>query len=146
MNVRPLLLFFLAAGALLAPAPDASGAKETVWKPVEGCILKLEGRAVKTWNVYRAEKNNRLLLVQLGRRYLILDTKERWVQELAPSDVKAHGKDFVTSSGGKRKPIPSGNWVTRDVGPAELIRVRLMDYGKVLEVQVPHPYNFRVAY
>jgi hypothetical protein len=146
MKLRPLIFLFLAAGAVLAPVLHASGAREVAWKSVEGCILKLEGRAVKTWNAYRAEKNNRLILVQLGRRYLILDTKERSVQEVAPSEVKLHGKDFVTSAGAERKLIPSSNWVTRDVGPAELIRVRLMDYGKVLEVQVPHPYNFRVSY
>ncbi len=146
MSRSAFFLAMLVVCAALGPSLRGGGAQEIVWKPEPQALLKLEGRAVRTWNVYRSDKKKQLVLVQLGHRFLILDTKERTVHELAPTDVKPHGKDVASPEPGDAKVIPSAEWVMRDVGPAQLIRVRLMDYGRVLELQVPHPYNFRVAY
>jgi len=42
--------------------------------------------------------------------------------------------------------IPSSDWTQRDVGPAELYRLTLGDYGRVLEVSLPHMPDLRGFY
>ena len=136
-----------AVSAFLPLAALAGGAQPIVWKPETTALLKLNGRPVKTWSVYRAEKKKDWILVQLGHRYLLLDTKQHTVRELDPATVKADGKNVESPEPqGQERRIESTDWNLRDIGPAELVRVKLLDYGGVLDVQLPHPYNFRVAY
>lgn len=118
-----------------------------VWKQSQASLLKLNGRAVKTWNVYGAEKKNNLILVHLGRRYLALDTKAREVYEFHFESLTPKGEGFESGPlESAWRQIPTTGWYMRDVGPAELIRVKLMDYGCTLEVQTPHLYDFRVSH
>jgi hypothetical protein len=134
---------FFAAAEPASPAGDA-----VVWKQVEDAQLALGGRGVKTWNVYLSAKQKNLILVLLGRRYLLFDTKKHAVYELDPKDLEAHGKDIEShnplDNPGKR--IPASEWVDRDVGPAQLVRVRLGDYGCTLQLQLPHPVDLRGVY
>jgi hypothetical protein len=132
----------------------SSGARATArdtdkinWKPLEDAQLKLEGRPLKKWNVYAAEKRKNLVLILLGHRYLTIDLKERAVYELPPSDLQQNGKDFQSEDptvGGKT--VPTSEWLVRDVGPAELVRVKLGDYGRTVEIQLPHRPDLRWAY
>lgn len=117
------------------------------WRPLEDAQLKLEGRPLKKWNVYAAEKRKNLVLIQLGRRYLVVDLKARAVYELPPSDVQQNGKDFQSedpTAGGRS--LPTSDWLVRDVGPAELVRMKLGDYGRMVEIQLPHRPDLRWAY
>jgi hypothetical protein len=61
--------------------------------------------------------------------------------------LQAQGKDF--ESGDLAQPsqlIPSSDWSVRDVGPAELILLTLGDYGRVLQITLPHPPDLRPFY
>lgn len=117
------------------------------WKPVEAAVLKLDNHAVKTWSVYLAEKRKQLILIQLGQRYLALDTKAHAVYEFDRQTIRRKGPSLESPDlQNSWRQIPSADWTTRDIGPAQLVRVKLMDYGRVLEVQLPHPYDFRVPY
>lgn len=118
-----------------------------VWKEVEGAQLKLDGRGVDKWKLYLGEKKKNLLVVLLGRRLLALDKKARQVYELPPNVLQAHGKVYESenpASIGRR--IPSSEWEDRDIGPAEMLRVKLGDYGSKLELQIPHMVDLRSVY
>lgn len=142
LRATALALFAFVPLAALAGEPQT-----ILWKPETTALLKLNGRPVKTWNVYRAEKKKDWILVQLGRRFLLLDTKQHTVRELDPATVKPNGKNVECQEPqGQEKRIESTDWMLRDIGPAQLVRLKLLDYGGVLDVQLPHPYNFRVAY
>jgi len=118
--------------------------------------LRLDDKAPLKWNVYQPDKkdnkkdkkkNSDLVLVLLGHRYLMLDTKARLVYMVPLSDLQAQGKDF--ESGDLAQParlIPSTDWTQRDVGPAELFRLTLGDYGSILEVSLPHMPDLRPFY
>jgi hypothetical protein len=137
----------LALFIFVALAAFAGEGQTILWKPETTALLKLNGRPVKTWSVYRAEKKKDWILVQLGRRFLLLDTKQHTVRELDPATVKPNGKNVeCPEPQGQERRIESTDWVMRDIGPAQLVRLKLLDYGGVLDVQLPHPYNFRVAY
>lgn len=125
--------------AALARDPDA-----LVWKPVDGVQLKLADRPLKIWNVYQAEKKKNLILVLLSRRYLMLDLKARTVYEVDPTTLTHSGDDLHSDDPSvSGKLIPSSEWYSRDVGPAQMIRVKLGDYGAVMEVALPHMPDLR---
>jgi hypothetical protein len=119
------------------------------WKQVPDAQLKLDGKTPLTWNVYQSskKKESNLVLVLLGRRYLALDTKARLVYSVLPTDLHADGKDFDSDNlMQESRTIPSTEWVEHDIGPAESIRLKLGDYGRMLEVQLPHLPDLRGLY
>jgi hypothetical protein len=42
--------------------------------------------------------------------------------------------------------VPPKDWIERDVGPAERIKLTLNDYGRELEIMLPHPADLRAFY
>jgi len=125
----------------------AAAADKLVWKPLENAVLKIDERPAKIWNVYRAEKRGHLLLVTLGRRFLLLDVKERHIYELDPAKFERKDKELLWHEADKpARPLATEEWVVRDAGRARRIRARLADEGRVLEVQVPIQANLRGFY
>jgi hypothetical protein len=134
-----------------AAAQDTGG--QILWKPVDQAQLRLDEKAPLKWNVYLPDKKkdkklaSELILVLLGHRYLMLDTKARLVYVVPLAELHAQGDDF--ESGDLAQPnnqIPSTDWTQRDVGPAELYRLTLGDYNRVMEVSLPHPPDLRAFY
>lgn len=108
--------------------------------------MKIDDKIPLTWSVYQPDKKKdaNLILVLLGHRWLMLDTKARQVYQVAPGDLQAQGKDYETKDLAKSDAIvPSTNWTDRDVGPAEDIHLTLGDYGRILEVELPHLMDLR---
>jgi hypothetical protein len=124
----------------------ANDAGQIHWKTVDQAQVKLEGKTPLAWNVYQPDKkkDSNLVLILLGHRYLALDIKARLVYAVFLNDLQAQGKDFET--GDLMQPsrvIPSTEWVLRDIGPAESITLKLGDYGRTLEIQLPHMPDLR---
>jgi hypothetical protein len=120
-----------------------------LWKAVGRAQLKLEDKTPLAWNVYQTEKKKQtnLVLVQLGRRYLALDIKGKVAYYVFPSDLQAKGTDF--ESGDlfvQSRVMPTTAWTVRDVGPAEMVKVTLGDYGRALDVELPHMPDLRAFY
>ncbi len=134
-KARTLLLFTI---FLLAPGIEAT--EKIVFKRLTTAILKMDGKQVKFWEVYQAEKHGHLLFVQLGRRYLLLDTKEKEILEIDPRAIEQVGKEkgvAWSESPGTEKTVESEGWSMRSVGPAIAIKVQLSAEGRLLEIQVP---------
>jgi hypothetical protein len=103
---------------------SAFGAERIVWKPVEAAVLKLDERPAKIWEVYRAEKREHLLLVQVGSRFLMLDTRAHQIYELEPSALEAKGKELRWQKGRKRSSetrLPGGKAQQAKREPGESI-------------------------
>lgn len=126
----------------------AAYAGETiVWKPLEQAVLKVDDRPARTWNVYRAGKKRHLLLVQLGRRFLMVDTREREIYELDATKLESKNKDLLwRESDRPAKALATSDWVVRDAGRAQRIRTKLTAEGRVLEVQLPQRLDLRPLY
>jgi len=145
------LLFLCAAFLARASRPKGDDAGRIHWSPVPEAQVRLDGKTPLTWNVYQPDKKDKkkgstLILVLLGHRYMMLDTKARVIYEVQPADVQAQGEDL--ESGDLAQPerlIPSTDWSDRDVGAAELFRLTLEDYGRVLDVELPHPLDIRLG-
>lgn len=135
-----LILFF----SLFASAVGVVAADKIAFKRLPVAILKIDDKQVKLWEVYQAEKRGHLVLVQLGRRYLLLETKEKEVFEIDPSAIEQKPKGnelvWVRSSETETK-LESEVWSMRSVGPAIAIKVRLSAEGRMLELQLPRLLN-----
>ena len=147
---RPLLFTALLSLLILAllAAPVRADSESLTWKPVEGALLKINGRALFKWGVYTADKKYQFLLILLMHRYLILDTKGRLVYELKPGALEQEGTDLRTHKPtGEMRRIPSSQWYFHDMGPLEQVRIRLDDYGgNTIEMQLPHMPDLRGLY
>jgi hypothetical protein len=120
-----------------------------LWKAVGRAQLKLENKTPLTWNVYQTEKKKQanLVLVQLGRRFLALDIKGKVAYYVFPSDLQAKGPDFESGDLFVRSRVmPTTAWTVRDVGPAEMIKLTLGDYGRAIDVELPHMPDLRAFY
>jgi hypothetical protein len=134
------------------PARAGGDAPRVHWTPVTGVLVKLDGKTPLAWNVYQTyakskKKESSVVLVLLGRRYLLLDFKATRVYAVPLAELHPQGSDL--ESGDLAQPsrlLPSSDWTARDVGPAELIQLTLGDYGRVLTVQLPHPPDLRHFY
>ncbi len=176
--LRKLGLFFTLALAWPAPPATAQTARPAppalTWKPIENCVLRVDDRPAKLWEVYLVPKKKNLVLVQLGSRFLQLDTEAREIYEIAPEALERKGRDLIekpdsgppadsgnraaardASKGpaqggqrqrGRREPLPSAEWTERDAGRARIIRLRLTAEGRRLEVQLPIDPDLRKFY
>lgn len=132
----------------VAPRAHADDSASFRWKSVEGAQLRLDDKVPLTWNVYQLDKKKQsnLILVLLGRRYLLLDSKAKLVYLVLLTDLHADGPDLTTADlTNKDRLIPTTSWNTRDVGPAQQFQLTLGDYGRTLTVQLPHPLNLRLG-
>jgi hypothetical protein len=146
-----LLQLFLFTGSI-AVANDDSNAIH--WVSVSEAQVKLDDKTPLAWNVYQSEKKNKkdkkdsnLVLVLLGHRYLLLDTHARVSYEVQVRDLKAQGANFDSGNLVEQsRVIASTDWSSRDVGPAEIFQLTLGDYGRVLQISLPHPPDLRPFY
>jgi hypothetical protein len=146
------LTVFLLCCTVLIPAEISASAGDSdrfLWKAVPRAQCKLDDKTPLAWNVFQTEKKkeSHLLLILLGRRYLALDIKARVAYSVTLSDLQAKGPDlesgnlFVQS-----RVLATNEWSLRDVGPAELIKLKLGDYGTNLQIELPHPPDLRGLY
>lgn len=151
-------LFVLAFSANILSARQSGSTNDTErvhWKATNEAQIKLDDKTPLGWNVFQPDKKDKktvkkgsdLVLVLLGHRYLMLDLKSRLVYEVPLSSLQARGADFESGDLAQQNLlVPSIDWTERDVGPAELIRLTLGDYGRVLEITLPHPPDMRPFY
>ena len=147
-NLKRLLNIGLTLGVAASLAVGAAWAAEKiVWKPLDRVLLKVDEKPARIWSVYHVDKKDNLLLVALGRRYLLLDIREHQIYELDPAKLERRDKDLLWLEADRpAKPLPTDDWTVRDVGPARRIRAKLASEGRVLEVQVPIQPDLRQFY
>lgn len=137
------VLFLLLCSPLgsAAPAPD-----KVVWTTVPNVLFRVDSKPAKFWTVYHAAKDKKehRLLLQVGSRYLMIDTQLRLLTEYDPATFEKKGKDYEMPRDAKAaKALPSEDWILRDVGTSFLIHIRLKDEGRLLEIQLPKMPDFR---
>ena len=122
-------------------------AEKITWKPVMDAIMKIDGGAPKQWSLYSGDKKNDLLLLQLGARFLVIYVHDRTVYELSPRQLEHKGDDLLWRETDRpRKPIPTADWMTRDVGSAFRVRLELVAEHRHVDLQIPHPPDLRGLY
>lgn len=139
------------AGSIAAANTDSSAIH---WVSVSEAQVKLDDKTPLGWNVYQPEKKNKkdkkdssLVLILLGHRYLLLDTRARVAYEVPLTALKAQvGTVDSGDLAEQSRVIPTTDWSSRDVGPAQIFQLTLGDYGRVLQISLPHPPDLRPFY
>ena len=134
-SAAALLLLLLAA-----PLPAASAPEKVVWMPVSDALFRIDSRPAKFWTLYHAgkDKKEHRLLLQIGTRYLMIDTQLRLITEYEPAVFEKKGSGYEMPRDTKGlKALPTQDWVLRDVGTSFLISTKLKDEGRLLEIQLP---------
>lgn len=143
---RAPLLVLLASSAICASKDDG----RIHWKPIDRGQVRMDEKPPLASAVYQPDKSQKkpnLVLILLGHRWLALDIKTKLVYQVLPSDLQAQGSDFESGDlFTSERLVPSKDWTMRDVGPAELIKLTLNDYGRELQVVLPHPADLRAFY
>jgi hypothetical protein len=142
------LLLILLVSAVGSPAVNADEPARIHWGSVSEAQVKIDQTTPLTWGIYQAQKKGKpdkklshLVLVLIGHRYLLVDLKAKQVYEVPLKELHAQGDGFDTGdllASSRRLPI--SNWVWRNVGPADMYRVTLGDYGRMLQLTLPHVY------
>jgi hypothetical protein len=122
-----------AAGALAKDKPLS-------WKPIEDALLRVNDAPPKEWGVYRNGKKNEPLLLQIGTRFLLIETRDRQLFELDPSKIERKSGEILWGPADRpAKPLATSNWVADDIGAAFVIKVKLDDENALVDLQLPHP-------
>jgi hypothetical protein len=139
------------AGSIVAANADSNA---NHWVSVSEAQVKLDDKTPLGWNVYQIEKKNKkdkkdsnLVLILLGHRYLLLDTHTKVAYEVPLTALKAQAGSVDSGDLAQQsRVIPTTDWSSRDVGPAEIFQLTLGDYGRVLQISLPHPPDLRPFY
>lgn len=131
--------------AALAPGASAFAKdKPLSFKPIEDALLRVNDAPPKEWGVYRTGKKNEPLLLQIGKRFLLLEINNQQVFELDPSKIQHKNSEFLWSPSDRpEKPLATSDWTADDIGAAFVIRVKLQSENALVDLQLPHPPNVR---
>lgn len=144
-----LMLGLFAAGARNA----AAGLPSRIhWISITEAQVKIDQTTPLTWAVYQPGKKDKvdkklghLVLVLVGHRYLLIDLNAKRVYEVPLKEVHPQEDGFDTGNLLKSSLlVPTSDWNWRNVGPAELYTTTLGDYGRMLQLTLPHPYLISV--
>jgi len=136
--------------AALAPsasafAPSASAFakdKPLAFKSIENALLRVNDAPPKDWEVYRTGKKNEPLLLQIGNRFLLLETNQHQVFELDPAKIEHKTGELLWSPSDRPdKPLATSEWTVDDIGAAFVVKVRLQSENALVDLQLPHPPN-----
>jgi hypothetical protein len=114
--------------------------KPLSWKAIDEALLRINDAPPKDWEVYRSGKKNDPLLLQLGKRFLLIESHEHKISELNPSTLERKKGEILWRPADKSaRLLMTSDWVVDDIGAAFAITVRLDDENITLDLQLPHP-------
>jgi len=145
-KTRAALVALLTWGAICATgaavlAPGALAKEKPLsWKPIENALLRVNDAAPKEWEVYRTGKKNEPLLLQIGDRFLLIETHGQHVFELDPTKIERKTGEVLWSLTDRPdKPLATSDWTADDIGAAFVIKVKLDAEKALVDLQLPHP-------
>lgn len=114
--------------------------KPLSWKPVDEALLRVNDSPPKEWEVYRAGKKNDPLILQVGNRFLLVDSHDKQIFELDPAKVERKKDEVLWSlSDRPAEALATSDWVVDDIGAAFAIQVKLEKENATFDLQLPHP-------
>ncbi len=114
--------------------------KPLSWKPIEDALLRVNDAAPKEWGAYRTGKKNEPLVLQIGNRFLFIQSHDHQVFELDPAKIEHKTGELLWSPSDRpAKPLATSEWNVDDIGAAFVVKVKLTDENALVDLQLPHP-------
>jgi hypothetical protein len=138
-------LLLIALAALCVTAGGAAAKEKTLaWKPIEDALLRVDDAPVKDWGVYQAGKKSDRLLMQMGKRFLVIELRDQQIYEVDPAKVQQKSGDLLWNPDDHAaQPLATSEWSTNDIGGAFGISAKLDAENHVMDLQLPHPPDLR---
>jgi hypothetical protein len=109
------------------------------WKPIEDALLQVNDGPVKDWGVYQAGKKTDPLLLQMGKRFLLIQIHDRQIFEVDPAKVEQKSPELLWNPSDRPAlPLATSDWESREIGGATRISVKLDADSRALELELPH--------
>src|SRR5581483_10755398 len=137
------LVLLCVSGWLGAPGRYAwAKDKPLSWKPVDEALLRVNDAPPKEWEIYRSGKKNDPLILQLGSRFLLIESHDHRIFELDPAKVERKKDELLWSlSDRPAEELATSDWVVEDIGAAFAIQVKLAKENSRFDLQLPHPQD-----
>lgn len=114
--------------------------KPLSWKPIEDALLRVNDSPPKDWSAYRTGKKNEPLVLQIGNRFLFIQSHDHHVFELDPAKIEHKTGELLWSPTDRpAKPLATSDWNVDDIGAAFVIKVKLDAENAIVDLQLPHP-------
>jgi hypothetical protein len=114
--------------------------KPLSWKPIAEALLRVNDAPPKQWEIYRTGKKNDPLLLQLGNRFLLIESHDHRIFELDAAKIERKKDEVLwTLSDRPAEPLSTSDWVVDDIGAAFVIKVKIDKEDATLDLQLPHP-------
>jgi hypothetical protein len=142
--LRASLLLLALAVAVRSPGRAiAANGKPVSWKAIDDAILRVDDGPVKEWNVYQTGKKTDPLLLQMGKRFLLIDVHDKQLFEVDPSKIERKSDDLVLwdPSDHPANPLAITDWSAGDIGASFRIVAKLNAEGHVVDLQLPHAFD-----
>jgi len=133
---------FLCVSGWLCVSGCGAGAKDKPlsWKPIDEALLRVNDAPPKEWEVYRTGKKNDPLILQLGNRFLLVESHDHRIFDLDPAKVERKKDEILWSlSDRPAEALATSDWVVDDLGAAFAIQVKLEKENASFDLQLPHP-------
>jgi hypothetical protein len=127
--------------ALWLPLGSVAGKEKTLtWKPIEDALLRVDDAPLKEWNVYQTGKKTDRLVMQMGKRFLLIEFHDQQIYEIDPAKVQHKNDDILWNPDDRAaQPLATSDWTNTDIGGAFGISAKLDAENHVLDLQLPHP-------
>lgn len=146
-RISKQLIVKLACAAVICSMPGLLFTVQTqagdtaTWVPLLAPILRIDGDPPKDWNLYKGrwDRDDKIVLLQWGKRYLRVDTHAQEVRELDPSSVTKQKNKLQTPSDVKSaKVLAASDWIVRDAGAVWRIHFVLTDENHDVDINIPN--------
>ena len=133
--------FFLIVAAIFMSTPARVGAagKET-FVSYDVAAVRIDDDPPQEWGLYRLEhdKTKGVLLLEWGKRFLLLNAHLKEARELKPDSITRNKKSMAWNGDlSTTMVLPTSDWIFRDVGAAQRFHLILTAEGHDIEMNLP---------
>ncbi len=137
--LRNLTLFAAFGAVWVSAGVNAAKEKLASWKEIDDALLRVNDAPVKDWGVYQTGKKRDPLLVQIDKRFLLIQIHERQIFELDPAKVQRKSDELLFDpSDHPAQPLTTTDWDTNDSEAVYRFRAKIRGEDRLLDIQLPH--------
>lgn len=136
--------FVLAAAAAVCACGHGTFAKDkpVAWKVIDDALFRVNDAPVKDWGVYQAGKKRDPLLIQMDKRFLLVKIHDRQIFEVDPSKIQHKTDELLWDpSNVPAQALSTSNWDANDTEAVFLIRAKISEEDRLLDIELPHPLD-----
>jgi hypothetical protein len=113
--------------------------KPASWKVIDDALFRVNDAPVKEWGVYQTGKKRDPLLIQMNRRFLLVNIHDHQVFEVDPAKVQTKSNELLWDrSEHSGVPLATSDWDASDTEAVTRIRAKISSEDLLLDIELPH--------